>query len=511
MPLTQVALNRSRARTANVCAPWVLGAVCSLPACDLDKLSLGLGPDSTGPGDRTEATGGSLGSSGTGGVTASGSGGSAISVSGTGGSTGSIVTAGAAGLAGAGMATGGSMTGGSGSGGSMTGGSAGASGGVAGGEMVITGMFSRVSVSSEGVEAPDGAGEFSLSADGRFVAFSSGADNLVPGDTNGTWDIFIRDRLRGVTFRASLESTGGQRSSTSSFPGLSPDGQWLSYSTSVVGAADPQLVLRRTGPLDPVGAVPGSTQAGPADALGHRQWFPALSRGGDLLVYVQDANLYAYDLSDATTTTLNDCDGASVLVTASTPLARLSHDGGRVMFWGPSSTYTYDQVFVSEPRSGTCRAISLAPDGAAANGNTFSASLSGDGRYATFVSEATNLSPDDDNGAADIFVRDLETETTRRLDITAEGGVTIPAAASGDGNRVAFHTPLGLYLYDVPSGRTVKLHEAPNTSGHGPYFNLEMSDDGSVLVFASPAANVVPGDTNDAVDIFAVDIAARPP
>ena len=74
----------------------------------------------------------------------------------------------------------------------------------------LTGTTERVSVSSSGAQA-DGASELpTISADGRFVAFRSLADNLVSGDTNATWDIFVHDRATGVTQRVSVSSTGGQ-------------------------------------------------------------------------------------------------------------------------------------------------------------------------------------------------------------------------------------------------------------------------------------------------------------
>ena len=72
------------------------------------------------------------------------------------------------------------------------------------------GTTQRVSVAAGGGQADDESFAPSISADGRSVAFASFADNLVPGDTNGTTDVFVRDRTAGTTTRVSVRSDGGQ-------------------------------------------------------------------------------------------------------------------------------------------------------------------------------------------------------------------------------------------------------------------------------------------------------------
>src|SRR5436190_2013155 len=68
----------------------------------------------------------------------------------------------------------------------------------------------RVSVSSTGAQADSSSVIRAVSADGRYVAFPSAASNLVPGDTNGRTDVFVRDRQTGTTSRVSLSGTGAQ-------------------------------------------------------------------------------------------------------------------------------------------------------------------------------------------------------------------------------------------------------------------------------------------------------------
>ncbi|TMK83849.1 MAG: hypothetical protein E6G44_11140, partial [Actinobacteria bacterium] len=74
-----------------------------------------------------------------------------------------------------------------------------------------------------------GGGQPSISADGRYVAFSSGDSTLVPGDTNGQTDVFVRDRSTGSVSRVSVDSSGNQADLRSDSPSISPDGRWTVF------------------------------------------------------------------------------------------------------------------------------------------------------------------------------------------------------------------------------------------------------------------------------------------
>lgn len=96
-----------------------------------------------------------------------------------------------------------------------------------------TGATTRVSVSSQGDEANFGATLPAISADGRFVAFESRSSNLVPGDSNGTSDIFVHDRQTGATTRVSVDSQDGQANGESRGPGsLSDDGRFVAFQST---------------------------------------------------------------------------------------------------------------------------------------------------------------------------------------------------------------------------------------------------------------------------------------
>ena len=96
----------------------------------------------------------------------------------------------------------------------------------------MTGKNDRVSVGPGGVQANDDSysgGPPALSTDGRFAAFASAASNLVEGDTNGVYDVFVRDRKRGRTERVSVGQRGVQGDGSSFYPAISADGRYVAF------------------------------------------------------------------------------------------------------------------------------------------------------------------------------------------------------------------------------------------------------------------------------------------
>ena len=89
--------------------------------------------------------------------------------------------------------------------------------------------ITRVSVDSAGNQANDSSVNPSISADGRFVAFESNASNIVAGDTNNTYDIFVRDRLTNTTTRVSVDSAGNQADRNSDGASISADGRFVAF------------------------------------------------------------------------------------------------------------------------------------------------------------------------------------------------------------------------------------------------------------------------------------------
>jgi Tol biopolymer transport system component len=95
-----------------------------------------------------------------------------------------------------------------------------------------TGTTQRVSVGRNGAQGNDHSLVSVISADGRFVFFTSDASNLVPGDTNGTSDVFVRDRRTRTTERVSVGPGGAQGNGDSALPALSADGRFVAFGSS---------------------------------------------------------------------------------------------------------------------------------------------------------------------------------------------------------------------------------------------------------------------------------------
>jgi Tol biopolymer transport system component len=133
----------------------------------------------------------------------------------------------------------------------------------------VTGTTERVSIATGGAEGNGHSSAESISADGRFVAFESQASNLVSGDTNGQADIFVRDRQTGTTERVSRATSGAQGNSLSGGPAISADGRFvafLSFSTNLVpgdtnGHYDIFVRDRLNGTTERVSVATGGTQA----------------------------------------------------------------------------------------------------------------------------------------------------------------------------------------------------------------------------------------------------------
>jgi len=132
----------------------------------------------------------------------------------------------------------------------------------------------RVSVASDGTQANSAHRSPSISADGRFVTYSSLASNLVPGDTNGTLDIFLFDRQTGATERVSVASDGTEGNSSSNQPSISADGRFVSYQDAASNLVPVTLTSMTTSLCSTGRPIPPSVCPSPATAP--RETAPAL-------------------------------------------------------------------------------------------------------------------------------------------------------------------------------------------------------------------------------------------
>ncbi|MFI7281291.1 TolB family protein [Micromonospora chersina] len=399
---------------------------------------------------------------------------------------------------------------------------------------------SRVSVSNTGKEGNDRSFAFAISGDGRHVAFDSSATNLVTGDTNGTDDVFIRDRGTRKTQRISVSSTGQQADASSSGPSISADGRYVvfvSAATNLVagdanGLSDVFLRDLQSGTIRRVDVVaPGGQQdAGLYNAT--------ISADGQSIVLSTIAPLVPGDTNGQEDVFVHD------LGTGTTSLVSVSESGSAgdgLSFWPwISATGRYvafiswasnmvsgdtngvGDVFLRDRVSGSTARVSLSDDDQQAARASFAPAVSADGRYVSFSSEASALVPGDTGSSNDVFVRDLVLGTTTLISAT-------PAGASGnnssgdsvitpDGRYVAFGSDASdlvaadtnaqgdLFVRDLWTGQTALA--SVSTSGeaaNGPSANPRISADGRHVAFNSWASNLVPGDTNAQTDIFIRD------
>jgi Tol biopolymer transport system component len=317
-----------------------------------------------------------------------------------------------------------------------------------------TGTTRRVSVSSSGAQgngASGGSGATNdvatvapaISADGRFVAFESLASDLVPGDSNGTRDVFVHDRQTATTERVSVRANGAQANGFSSSPAISGEGRFVAFSSFASN-----LVQRDTN---------------------------------------QQVDVFVRDRQGGTTQQVS-VSNSGAEGNGSSSRADISGDGRFVTFESaannlvPGDTNGTDDVLVRDRQAATTQRVSVSSSGAEGDGPSpsngirggirFGPAISGDGRFVVFDSQATNLVPGDTNTCGaffpdagtcpDVFVHDRATDTTDRVSVNSSG-------AQADG--------------------------ASTDPG--------ISADGSTVVFFSAASNLVAGDTNAFADIFA--------
>jgi len=202
----------------------------------------------------------------------------------------------------------------------------------------------------------------------------------------------------------------------------------------------------------------------------------------------------------------------------------LSGDGALVAFYSmatnlvPGDANGQSDVFVRDRTAGTTEVVSVSTSGELGNGPSVFPGLSRDGRFVVFQSLATNLVADDTNGVADIFVRDRQAGTTERAcSVQPNRGSSSPAI-SGNGQYVAFasgatnlspldtNDKIDIFLCDRASGliELVSVSTA-GVPGDGDSILPAVSDDGTIVAFKSLADNLVPGDLNNVVDVFARD------
>ncbi len=424
-----------------------------------------------------------------------------------------------------------------------------------------------VSLNSAGTGSGNGPSvAASISANGRFVAFESLASDLVANDANNVSDIFLRDLMAGTTTLVSVStngvSTGNQ---ASSWPVLTPDARFILFESRASDLATNDL--NRAADLFVRDRVTGVTtlvtrdRFGSASALGGGPVFADTARisdDGRWVAFTSSAtNLVASDNNQKTDVFVRDLlNRTNILVSVSTngipannnsSNPTMSADGRYVAFQSLAYNLVVNKVLVTtnvylrDLAARTTTLVSINQAGAFnATNSSFSPVISADGRYVAFQSMANDLVADDNlpNNyvpALDVFVRDLQSGTTTLasfhsgqtntvsayytnwtkatdersalpISISRDGrfvlfqsdGVEETITNGGGSNYTALTTILpGGYVFDQTTGTRTRI-----SGGAFP----ALSEDGRVMAFQAAARDQFPGDPGAVVNVFARDL-----
>lgn len=291
-------------------------------------------------------------------------------------------------------------------------------------------------------------GQFELndvSRDGRFVILNSLATNIVAGDANNANDVFVLDRNAGTVALGSLSSSGRVGNRGAGAGAISADGRFLAFDSRSSNLVDSD--------------TNGLTDVFVRDLLHNVTTRVSLSSEGA----EGDMAPWSSETGDASGS------GAPMISSDGRWVAFVSDSTNLV----PGDTNRAVDVFLRDLATNSTVRVSVASDGTQPSGDSWGVQISGDGRYVSYTSDATNLVPDDTNGVTDAFAWDRLTGATIRVSLGSDDAQANSAATAVWGVRGSIATAI--------------------------------SDDGRYVAFDSAATNLVSGDTNQSKDAFVRD------
>lgn len=288
----------------------------------------------------------------------------------------------------------------------------------------LTGQTLMASVSVTGRAASGESRAPSLSSSGRFITFSSKANDLVLGDVNNAEDVFVRDMQTGVTVRVSIGGSGENAAGESSSPVISANGRYVAFASTASNVAgndsnDASDVFVRDMQLGTTSMI-SVTSAGGSGAGASDQ--PAMSADGQIVAFRTTAPDLGSGAGAISQVIVVD-RASKKIVTASGPgsggdeassLPAVSANGRRIAFVSLASNLVSgdsnntSDVFLFDLDTSKVTRLSVLTSGAQSSGGCAQVALSANGEYAAFVSSADDLISGDGNGADDVFVVPLK-------------------------------------------------------------------------------------------------------
>jgi Tol biopolymer transport system component len=381
-----------------------------------------------------------------------------------------------------------------------------------------------VSQTAQGVLGNAGSNSPAITPNGRFVAFGSNATNLVPGDTNGVYDLFVRDLETGALDLVSTGLDGAAANAASHQARISDDGRFVTFYSDATN-----LVADDTNGVTDVfvrDRQEGTTTRVPAGT--NSSLFPDISGNGRYVVFTtlnqllpEDTDQYTYEiyLWDRT-------NGEVELLTpgkTESSEAAISSDG-RFVAMAAELTGVYgvrNNIYLLDRATGDLTPASTTADGTLAAEGAASPSVSDDGRYIAFGSKSGDLVPGDTNSDSDIFLHDMQTGVTTLVsgapDGTAGDSSSFGTDISSDGRYVGYFSLAAnltasslpawdayTYVYDRESGTNTLASISPSGIGNG--WSASLSDGGKFVAYESEGADLVDGDDNEQQDVFVTQL-----
>ncbi len=413
----------------------------------------------------------------------------------------------------------------------------------------FAGDTTLVSVTADGTQGKGQSREPSISADGRFVCFESRATNLVDGDNNKKWDVFVKDLQTGQLRRISVSSSGEEGNDFSTMAVISADGSTVAFMSAATNLVpndtnnDWDFFAHdlQTSETTRISVSSSGEQGnGGANCDCRVYKFPGVSEDGRIITFhSSSSNLVDDDTNGKFDIFRHDRDtGETVRISLSTAGVQADADcwirdmslDGRFTVWhsasttlSPNDTNGVRDVFINDFLTGVTELISVPVGGGETNDISDSPRVSADGRFVAFASLATNLIPDDTNGQWDVFLRDRELSETRMISVSSEGEhgdiFSRHPSISANGRKITFHSVTtnlvpgdtndvrDIFMYDRFLEQTIRVSTASDgAQSNDVSYDAFISPNGRWVVFDSGADNLVPDDTNNNRDIFLVDL-----